>query len=376
MRGTSDCLGGLQRKIAAVVLGGAALLSASVAAPAAEWDAGGGAAWQAALAAARQEGGLVLTVGTCPLLGDLARAFTADTGIAATVVAGPGPTVDSRYRLELQSGRLTIDFRLSGTVDLDLANGGVLADLNERLLLPDVTNLANWSGGKLGYVDNARRFMLGASEYVTTRPLINADSVDPAKLRSVADLLRPEFKGKIAAFDPGVAGAGQAMAAYLAHVKGVEFVKQVYLGQDVVLSRDQRQLAEWVARGTYPIALGADPSEVQALRRQGVKSLVALEPSDAPGSLAGFCSVASIPKAAPHPASATVFLNWYLSQAGQRAYVRASQLPSLRVDVGAENVPPEILPKPGVNYLNQYREDWYLTARPAIQAELRKVLDR
>ncbi|MFO1183616.1 MAG: extracellular solute-binding protein [Bauldia sp.] len=357
----------------AVAVVGVAMAQAAVAA---DWDAGGAAPWQALLAKARQEGGLVMTLGTCPVLAELAQAFKRDTGIEATVVVGPGATVDSRYRLELQSGRLTIDVRLTGATDLDLAKSGALTELNDLLVLPDAANPANWRGGALAFVDNARRYMVSPSEYVTTRPLINTAQVDSAKLRSADDLLRPEFKGKIAAFDPGVPGAGQGMAAYLAHIKGIAFARSVYLGQEVVLTRDQRQLAEWVARGTYPIALGADVSEVQNFRREGVSTLVTVELSDAPGSLAGFCAVASIPKGAPHPASAAVFLNWYLSQNGQRALVRAARIPSLRIDVPAEGVPADILVKPGAAYLNQYGEDWYLSVRPTLQADLRKALDK
>lgn len=342
----------------------------------AAWDDGGGAAWQALVAKARSEGGLVFTIGTCGLAEPLARAFKADTGIEATVVTGTSANSDARYRLELQTGRLTIDLRLSGAADLDLAKSGLLADLNEKLVLPGVAAASNWTRGGLTWVDDSKRYIVIGSEYVSTQPLINTDAVERTAIRSLDDLLRPEFKGKIAAFDPGVGGPGQAIAAYIADVKGIDFVRALFIGQDVVLSRDSRQVVEWAARGTHPIVLGADAGEVESFRLRGVTSLRSLSLRDAPGGLVGGCTAVSIPKDAPHMAAATVFLNWFLSVNGQKAYVEASHLPSLRADVPPSGVPADIIPQPGVAYLNQYREDWYLGRRTRIQADLRKALDR
>ncbi|MFO1183620.1 MAG: extracellular solute-binding protein [Bauldia sp.] len=357
----------------------AAILIASIpcaAATAADWDAGGGAAWQAILTKARQEGGSLVATTGCPALAEpLAAAFRRDTGLEVSFLSGPSANTDARYRVEVQSGRLTIDLRMAGAADIDLAKAGHLEDLNERLLLPDVVDPSRWSGGRLSFVDNTRAFMVVGASYVSSQPVINTDYVDPARLNDLRDLLRPEFKGKIAAFDPTVGGAGQGLAAYFAHVAGIDFVKTLWASQGVVQSRDSRQLAEWAARGLYPIILGADPIDVQNFRKQGVKSLQAVALRDAPGNLVGGCTVLSVPKGAPHPVTATAFVNWYLSQAGQSAYVAASQLPSLRADVSREGVLADVVPQPGQAYLDQYREDWYLGARPAVQAELRKAFD-
>ncbi|MFO1185070.1 MAG: extracellular solute-binding protein [Bauldia sp.] len=354
----------------------AALLMAASGAAGADWDEGGGAAWQSVLAQARKEGGLVFTIGTCGVAEPLARAFKADTGIEAGVVTGSTANADARYRLELQTSRLSIDLRLSGAADLDLAKSGYLADLTEKLLLPSVSGASNWTRGGITWVDDTKKFMAINSEYVSTQPLINTDFVAPDAVQSLADLLKPQFKGKIAAFDPAVGGPGQAIAAYIADASSIDLVKALFVGQDVALSRDSRQIVEWAARGTYPIVLGADAGEVQRFRLQGVKSLKSLSLRDAPGSLVGGCTVLSIPKDAPHMAAATVFLNWFLSPRGQKVYVEAFNLPTLRADVENVGVPADIMPQAGLGYLAQYREDWYLGRRVRVQADLRRALDR
>lgn len=363
-------------RLAGIVAAAAAILGLTAAGlRAAEWDAGGGARWQALLAKARQEGPVVIA--GCPAqAAELSASFKRDTGLEASFLAGQTAQLESRFRLEMQAGRLTIDFRFGSPAELDLAKAGLLSDLNEALLLPDVTDTANWADARLVFVDTARRHLLIGTQYVSGQAMINTALVDPARLQKLDDLLRPEWKGKIAFYDPTNAGAGQTTAAYLADVKGVAFVKTLFETQGVILSRDQRQLAEWVARGTYPIAFGADTGELQNFRRQGVTAMRLHAFADAPGSLSGGCSVISIPKAAPRSATAAVFLNWYLSRAGQEAYVRAAQQPSRRLDVSREGLPPEVIPVPGVAYLDQYREDWYWNVRPGLQAELRKALDK
>ena len=76
--------------------------------------------------------------------------------------------------------------------------------------------------------------------------------------------MRPQFR----LYDPTVRGpgAGTAVAFYIRF--GKEFLKKLYVDQKPVLSRDGRQLADWLARGTYPISLGR-LSDVKYMKEQG-----------------------------------------------------------------------------------------------------------
>ena len=59
---------------------------------------------------------------------------------------------------------------------------------------------------------------------------------------------------------------------------------------------------------------------------------------------------------APHPAAATVFINWLLSRDGQTGWTRAVNDLSRRLDVPTDNVPSYRMIKPGVKYWRGYLE--------------------
>ena len=276
----------------------------------------------------------------------------------------------------MRTGHETIDVHLGGASDVRLAKEGKLAPLGDDLVLPNVTTPGVWRGGHIEWVDNDGRYIAVAAQYVSTVPMVNKDIVDPAALSQWTDLLKPAFKGKIAAFDPTVGGSGQSVAAYMASLYGVDFVTKVYKDQQVVLTRNSRQLGEWAARGLYPIVLGIDPIQLPIFHEAGVTSLVFVHPEDGPGSLLGGCSAMSIPKNAPHPNAARVFANWYLSSRGQAALVEASHWPSRRLDVPLKGVPDYFIPDPKRTYLNQYQEDWYLKERPVVREALKAALGK
>ena len=57
---------------------------------------------------------------------------------------------------------------------------------------------------------------------------------------------------------------------------------------------------------------------------------------------------------APHPAAASVYLDWFLSREGQAAWNKGGAINSRRLDV--EPADPATMPKPGVDYLYIERE--------------------
>lgn len=364
----------MKKTFASVPLLIASFLGLTAASLAAGWDDGAPANWKALLEKAKTEGPVVIA--GCPENTPfLAKAFKADTGLDVSLVVGDALDVQNRFRAEAVSGRTTIDIRLGGPNEVDLAKSGNLLPVNSLFLLPDVLNKDRWIGGNIHYVDKTQKFMAIPSEYVSTRPVINSELINPSSVKTLKDLLKPEFKGKIASFDPRINSSGLAVAAYIAEIYGVDFVKKLYKDQGVVVSTDQRQLAEWGARGVYPIIIGMDPLFVQRFQESGVKSLMIITPEDAPGSLNGGCSVPELPNALPHPAATQVFINWYLSSAGQKAFVEVSHLPSMRSDVPPIGVPDYIKPDPKVTYLDQYEEDWNLIKRPLVRDQLKTVID-
>ena len=151
---------------------------------------------------------------------------------------------------------------------------------------------------------------------------------------------------------------------------------ELYLGQGMVYSTNHRQLSEWVARGTYSMALGVQERGFEPFLKENfpIKVLNALD--DAPGYLLGGSSVLKIMKDTPHSDGATVLANWIASKEGQEIYSRTVQQPSRRTDVQANEIPPYIYPKPGVKYLDTYSVDFYTKKRPEVTKVLENLLGR
>jgi len=108
-------------------------------------------------------------------------------------------------------------------------------------------------------------------------------------------------------------------------------------------------------RGRYPIAIGLDKSELDVFEQAGLaKNVQPLDSSfyKVEQVSPGFGSIGIIDRA-PHPHAAAVYINWLLSEEGQRAWVTVPRN-SRRVDVKSEN--PSLGPQPGVEYFNGHHE--------------------
>src|SRR5262249_8506270 len=158
---------------------------------------------------------------------------------------------------------------------------------------------------------------------------VNRDLVPPSAIRSWKDLLKPEYRGKIASHDPRRPGSGGATLAYLYALFGEEFVRDLYVGQQPNLTIDYRQLAEWVAPGAYPIGLSVVETTVEPLRREGLP-LERVFPEDGPGSTLGGFSVVMRVSNGPNPNAGALFLNWFLTRDAQLMWEREMLETSLR----------------------------------------------
>src|SRR4030095_5797917 len=77
----------------------------------------------------------------------------------------------------------------------------------------------------------------------------------PEELRSLDEFLNPKWKGKIGFLYPRPPGSGQSIWSFLWDVKGESYLRKL-VQQDLFVSRDQRQLADALAKGKLAIALG------------------------------------------------------------------------------------------------------------------------
>jgi ABC-type Fe3+ transport system substrate-binding protein len=334
----------------------------------ADWQAGGGSAWEELLAAARAEGTVVIG-GPAFLAEPMAEAFRRDTGITLEWIGASGAEVSARMQQEVAAGNVTIDGKLGGAQELFVDWRNILEPVKPQLILPGVTDGSNWRRGEVPFYDPDKAYMLKGSEYVFGWPVVNSDVIDPASIRTWDDLLKPEYRGKIASADITTPSPGQGAAHGVYNYKGLDFVRQLYIDQEVTFTLDNSQLVEWAARGTYPIILGSIQSQLERFRAQGFQNLVPILPEDGPGYLTSGFSVFVQPKGAPHPNAARVFMNWYASRPGQETYERLMLEASARTDVETPSLPEYVRPVDGKDYWVDSDLDWFLTQRGPVSGQ-------
>jgi len=149
-----------------------------------------------------------------------------------------------------------------------------------------------------------------------------------------------------------------------------------FFTQDVFISNDERQLLDFIARERFPLAIG--PSGVLAFEYNSKGLPVNLFGSAdlaEGGVLSASNGTLMIPRGSPHPNATKVYMDYLLSREGQTAWTRASGLTSRRLDVPHDHIPAVLVPKPGVKYLEDYKEP-FVVLRDEVVDFLRTVLSR
>ncbi len=349
------------------------------AAPVADWQEGAPAEWAEILEKGQAEGEVVLDSSPELQQSDFAARFEADTGIKIVSAAAESSARYTAMEQEAQANQLSIDVSLGGGTELRMIDQGLLQDIKAQMILPNVTDPDNWVGGDgPTWMDDEGKYMLRSSNYVFGWAIVNSDTFDAEEFDSWDDLLDPKYKGKIATYDP-LSGPGQAVSAFFYDALGEEFVEDLYVGQELVPTTDRRQLIEWVARGTYDIALGGTQAELERFAREGLP-VTGVMPREGIGQYTGGSGVLKQPLNAngsltPHPNAAQVFINWFASTAGQQAYDDAMLEVTTRNDVDLSKIPDYVKPEEDREYIDTYEEYWYTVVRNEVAAELRTMLE-
>jgi iron(III) transport system substrate-binding protein len=194
---------------------------------------------------------------------------------------------------------------------------------------------------------------------------LNTDSVSPDEIKTSADLLKPNLKGKIASYDPSVNGSGLIFGSVVYVTLGADFAKQLYVGQQVAYTRDYQQIADWVAHDSYPVAIGA--TTVYIAQFSGAAPLQQMVLSDIKTIVSGGFGVISLWNQAPHPNAARVFVNWIASKEGSSAYGAIDGSAPVRTDVDASAwMAPDLIPKPDGDYFDVFEYHYVLEQRQPI----------
>jgi iron(III) transport system substrate-binding protein len=360
------------KKIAALLM--LVMLAPDCLAQAPDWRK----SWDELVAAAKKEGKVV--VGGPPsqkLRQAMPAAFKERFGVTLEYIGGRGNDAATRLRAERRAGISTVDLMLAGsqTMATILYREAMLDPLRPLLFLPETTDGSKWKKGSLWFSDPEEQYVLRLCNTLTTTLEINTREVKPGDLHSMRDLLDPKWKGRISLQDPTLPGSGSNQAAQLYIQFGEEFIRRLYIDQKPMISRDTRQLTDWLVRGTYPISFGAVDGDVEQLHTEGLSVLPVYNLSDWPGTTtAGFGQVALLDHA-PHPNAAKLSANWIASKEGSEILARALNVVPARNDIDELSfLPAEMIPRPGVSYFDTYDWQFTVTTKEEVRLRIKELL--
>ena len=290
--------------------------------------------WKTITDGAKKEGKIVAGgPPTAVLRQKYKETFEKKFGIELELVSAPGPQNAGRAAAEFKAGVRYFDVLHGGSGTLEpLMYDNMLAIFSEYMILPEVKDPGQWWGGHM-WEDNVKsnRFIYSFAADFSTPPFYNADLLKPSDISSYDDLLNPKWKGKIGFFEPRVPSAGQGLWGFLMKVKGKEFLLKL-AGQNLYISRDGKQLADGLAKGSLVVALGLSQRFIEPYVKAGLAIKPLMSIKEGMGGSNGFGTVA-VMKNAPHPNAAKVYINWLLGKEGQDLYGRALTQGSRRLDV-------------------------------------------
>ncbi len=308
--------------------------------------------WEALVKAAQQEGTLNVYAGTVPAGARTAaqQAFKQKYGINIEYTPGLDSEIVQKFKAELGAGLHIVDVMQTGptVVVNDIKPLNVTTPMEPLLVLPEVLDQTKWVGGHLPFFDtdkHALMIMLVVNNFFA----VNKDSVKENEITATSDLLDPKWKGQIDMLDPSIPGNAaewftHTMVNVMGNEKGEKFMREL-VKQEPVISRDNRQLTEWVARGKYRVGIGISQAMVAELLDAGAP--LAFADIKEPRGLSPGAGVVYSFKNVPHPSARKLFVNWFFSKEGSSIYAPAHGYPSSRVDVPTQSFASSFIPRQG-----------------------------
>ncbi len=336
------------------------------------------AQWEQIEAAAKQEGKVVVLGPPGSESRDaLTRGFQKMyPEITMDYKVTPGGRLLPMLSLERKAGKYLRDIVISGASAMisTLVRNDILDPIRPSLVGPDIQE-PKWMGGKFDFADNAGKYVLTVVYNASMSIGYNSTMFSPGDLKSWKDLLDPKWKGKIAMYDPRIPGPGESIAMffYVSPDLGKDYIERLF-AHGIVLTRNPRQLWDWVAHGKYPISIAAFSAMGARLKRQGVKIelLDSHKLKEGAYITPAFGNVGVVNKA-PHPNALKVYLNYLLSRKGQLELSRTVGYVSRRLDVPRDHLPKGVVPREDSKFPATYKEP-FLNVRAESNAYIRALL--
>jgi ABC-type Fe3+ transport system substrate-binding protein len=289
--------------------------------------------WEKTIDLAKKEGKVVVSIpASSELRAEIEKHFEKRYGIDVEPVVGRASAVVRKMVDEAKAGVRYTDLHMGGSESIvtSLLSEGILDPVEPMMILPEVRDSKQWWGGHI-WIDTAKRFIYGSCAYQTESLWFNTQLMKSADIRSFDALLDERWKGRIGYLDPRTPGSGASMWSYLREIKGEEYLRK-FAAQKPLLSRDQRVLAEILAKGKIALAIGLTYYSYAPFVKAGLP--VASLPTPKEGVyVSGGSGHLVVLKNAPHPNATRVFVNWFLSREGQEVYSRSMHQGTRRLDV-------------------------------------------
>ncbi len=294
--------------------------------------------WESVQAGARKEGELsVWTAASQTLRTVLVPPIKEKYGINLEITTGVPAELLQKLALERQVGKQTVDITILSPTNYTeyLKPKGLVLPLSPHLILPEIKDTKYWVNRKFPFFDKDGTVVALAAAYFSYI-LTNTQIIKKGEILSYRDLLSPQWKGKMIMYDPaGGPGPTETFVNFvipklMGREAGEKYLRAL-VNQDITYTRDGRLLVESVAKGKYAIGIGAMGSVVGDFVKAGAQ-IAMVRPAEG-GLLAFGVNCLAMIEGSPHPNAATVFLNWLLTDEGQRLFSSAANYPPRRLGV-------------------------------------------
>ncbi len=289
--------------------------------------------WDKVLELGKKEGKVVVSIpASAELRAAIEKQFEARFGIDVEPVVSRASNVIRKIVDETGAGIRYVDLHIGGSESIvtGLLAEGILEPIDDFMLLSEVRDPKRWWGGHI-YIDKAKKFAYASLAYQSESLWYSPQLMRPEEVRSFDDFLDEKWRGKIGILDPRTPGSGASMWSYLRDAKGEGYLKRL-VGQNLFVNRDQRVLAESLARGKIAAVIGLTYYSYAPF----IKAGLSVRPLPTPKEgvyVSGGSGHLTILKNLPHPNAAKVFTSWFLSREGQQVYSRAMAQGTRRLDV-------------------------------------------
>jgi len=232
-------------------------------------------------------------------------------GTKAASVHFSGAAIITRLDVEARAGKPVSDVVLSGQL-------GVLALIEKKIAM-------RYRSPEREFFRDGLKDKDGLWTAYMTNVMVSAYNTRQIKKeeapRTVEDLLKPRWKGKLTMDSQSYVWFG-TMLQYLGEEAGLRFMRQLN-EQNISHQRGRRLMTQLVAAGEFDMAVETNLNSVLTLNKQGAPLSVApIQPYFLSPSLV-FMSAN-----APRPYTGALFIDYLLSEDGQKIVVTTNRMPA------------------------------------------------